>query len=118
MVVKAIGLFLEHLLATEIPNSHKHLIGFQKFPELQPGIGKLDLSCTKVSSRVPDILKRQILQAGYPDYMILIPGAVSRIRGIADGCHRFAAAALIDSGREDELIGVLEDLMPPSLKKD
>jgi len=118
MGVKTIGLFLEHLLAAEIPDPHKYLIGFQKFPDLQPGIGKLDLSCTKVSSRVPDTLKQRILQAGYPDYMLLIPEAVGRIRGIADGCHRFAAAALIDSGREEELIGVLEDLMPPSLKRD
>jgi hypothetical protein len=112
MGVKAIGLFLEHLLAEEIPDPQKYLLGFQQFPDLQPGIGKLDLSCTKVSSRVPEILKGQILQAGYPDYMRLIPEAVGRIRGIADGCHRFAAAALIESGKEEELIGVLEELMP------
>jgi single-stranded-DNA-specific exonuclease len=112
MGVKTIGLFLEHLLAAEIPDPHKYLLGFQHFPDFQPGIGRLDLSCTKVSSRVPEELKRRILQAGYPDYMLLIPEAVGRIRGIADGCHRFAAAALIDSGAETKLIGALEDLIP------
>jgi hypothetical protein len=111
MGVKAIGLYLEHLLELDIPHPQKYLLGFQQFPDSQPGIGKLDLSCTKVSSRIPENLKRRILTAGYPDYMLLIPEAVSRIGGIADGCHRFSAAALIDSGREEALIGVLEDLM-------
>jgi len=112
MGVKAIGLFLEHLLAVEIPDPYRYLLGFQHFPDSQPGIGKLDLSCTKVSSRVPGQLKRRIQQDGSPDYMRLLPEAVERIGGIADGCHRFAAAALIDRGREKELIRALEDLMP------
>jgi hypothetical protein len=112
MGVKTIGLFLEYLLAAGIPDPHKYLLGYQHFPARQPGIGELDLSCTKVSSRVPDTLKRQIQQGDYPDYMLLIPEAVGRIRGIADGCHRFAAAALIDSGAETKLIGALEDLIP------
>jgi len=112
MGVKAIGLFLEHLLAAEIPDPCRYLLGFQHFPDSQPGIGKLDLSCTKVSSRVPEKLKRRIQQTGSPDYMRLLPEAVGRIGGIADGCHRFSAAALIDRGQEKELIRALEDLMP------
>ena len=111
MGVKTIGLFLEHLIAADIPDSDKYLLGFQHFPDLQPGLGKLDLSCTKVSSRIPNKLKQQIQQGGSPDFMFLMPRAVGKIGGIADGCHRFAAAALIDKGREEELIEALEQLM-------
>jgi hypothetical protein len=110
MGVKTIGLFLEHLIAADIPDPDKYLLGFQYFPDFQPGIGHLDLACTKVSSRIPNGLKQKIQQGGYHDFMFLIPEAVKRIGGIADGCHRFAAAALIGKGREEQFIEALEQL--------
>ncbi len=110
MGVKTIGLFLEHLIAADIPDPDKYLLGFQHFPDLQPGIGNLDLSCTKVSSRIPNGLKQKIQQGRSHDFMFLVPEAVKRTGGIADGCHRFAAAALIDKGREEQFIEALEQL--------
>jgi len=110
MGVKAIGLFLEHLIAAGIPDPDKYLLGFQHFPDFQPGIGHLDLACTKVSSRIPNGLKQAIQRGRYHDFMFLVPEAIKRIGGIADGCHRFAAAALIAEGREEQFIGALEQL--------
>jgi hypothetical protein len=40
--------------------------------------------------------------------MTLIPTATAMVGGTADGCHRFAAASLIDRGDEEAFIMFLE----------
>ncbi len=108
MGVKAIGLFLEELIKKEIAGTDKYLIGFQHFPESQPGIGSLGVLLTKVSARVPEMLREKIEGGEWPDFMHLIPGAVNAVGGIADGCHRFSGAALIRRGDEQDFMKTLE----------
>ncbi len=111
MGVKAVGLFLEHLISREIAGSDKYVIGFQHFPQYQPGIGDLGVSLTKVSARMPPTLRKKIETGGipaFPNFMQLIPEAAEAVGGIADGCHRYAAAALIERGYEPAFIEALE----------
>jgi len=114
MGVKAIGLFLEQLLEQGLSAPDRYLIGFQHLPAEMPGLGRLDLALTKISARVPAALRAAIQQGGLPDFMTLIPRAAASVQGAADGCHRFAAAALIDQGREMEFMEALEQALPPA----
>ncbi|MBN2538779.1 MAG: DHH family phosphoesterase [Deltaproteobacteria bacterium] len=111
MGVKAIGLFLEHLITQGLIAKDKYLFGFQHLPAEVPGIGRIDTELTKISSRVyPEL--REAIEAGMrPDFMTLVPGATDLVEGTADGCHRFAAASLIDRGREEDFIGALETVL-------
>jgi hypothetical protein len=111
MGVKAIGLFLEDLGARGLATADRYLIGFQHLPAEMPGLGRLDQALTKISARVPPALKAAIQQGGLPDFMTLIPGAAARVQGSADGCHRFAAAALIAQGREGDFLEALEQVL-------
>jgi len=43
--------------------------------------------------------------------MTLIPQATDCVGGAADGCHRFAAASLIEQGREAAFLRALEDVL-------
>lgn len=100
MGVKAIVLFLEKLSREEIVDTEAYLIGFQRLPDLQPGLGPLGRPLTKVSARVPAALRKAVEAGQAPDLMCLVPPAAGAVDGIADGCHRYSAAALIDRGRE------------------
>ena len=111
MGVKAIGLFLERLIEEKIAEPDKYLIGFQHFPNSVPGIGKLDISLSKVSARVPPGLRKEIEEKNFPDFMKLIPEATGLTGGIADGCHRFSAASLIKRGHEKAFIDALNSLL-------
>jgi len=118
MGVKAIGLFLEHLIAERIASRDKYLIGFQHLPPVMPGIGDLGLALSKVSGRVPPGLEASIRGGRLPDYMKLMPAAAAMAGGTADGCHRFAAAALICRGAEEAFIGFLETALSDFLSAD
>lgn len=111
MGVKAIGLFLEYLMAAGLSAPDRYLIGFQHLPAEMPGIGRLDQALTKISARVHPALRARIQQGGLPDFMTLIPQATVRVQGTADGCHRFAAAALIAQGREGDFLEALETVL-------
>ena len=111
MGVKAIGLFLEVLAEREQVAPDKYLIGFQHLPAEMPGIGVIKGRLTKISARVPRPLRNQIRLGQLPDLMFLIPHATDRVGGAADGCHRFAAASLIEQGREEEFLQALEDVL-------
>jgi single-stranded-DNA-specific exonuclease len=108
MGVKAIGLFLEELVAQGLADETKYVVGFQHFPESVPMVGELGVSLTKVSARVPPQLRRTIERGRFPDLMKLIPEATRELGGIADGCHRFSAASLIERGKEREFVEALE----------
>ena len=111
MGVKAIGLFLEYLIQEGLASSNRYLIGFQHLPVEIPGIGFLKSPLTKISARVHPKLKESIQQKRRADFMTLIPQATALVKGTADGCHRFAAAALIKRGQEEEFIGALEKII-------
>jgi len=108
MGVKAIGLFLDHLIEEAMVDPDKYIIGFQHLPREMPGIGTLDRALTKISARVPPALKTTIQDGRRPDFMTLIPEATARVAGVADGCHRFAAASLIERGQEEAFMVALE----------
>ena len=111
MGVKAIGLFLEHLIREGLATPDKYLMGFQHLPVEMPGIGLLEQSLTKISARVHPDLKESIQQGQLPDFMTLIPQATALVAGTADGCHRFTAASLIRQGQEAEFIQALETIL-------
>jgi hypothetical protein len=113
MGVKAIGLFLEFLAEREQVAPDKYLIGFQHLPAEMPGIGVIAGRLTKVSARVPRLLKERILAGRLPDLMTLVPCASDRVGGAADGCHRLAAASLIEQGREEAFLQALEGVLSP-----
>jgi hypothetical protein len=111
MGVKAIGLFLEYLIDKGLASTDKYLLGFQPLPLEAPGIGRLEPSSTKISARVHPDMKKKIHANQMPDFMTLIPEAAARVEGTADGCHRFAAAALIRRGREAAFIKAIEKVL-------
>ncbi|MCG6919265.1 MAG: hypothetical protein LJE89_17180, partial [Deltaproteobacteria bacterium] len=111
MGVKAIGLFLEALIAEDLVGPDRYVVGFQHFPESVPGVGSIGLSLTKVSARVPPQLREKIEHGLLPDLMKLFPEATVVVDGTADGCHRFSAASLIEQGREEEFITALEQAL-------
>ncbi|MBN2283857.1 MAG: DHH family phosphoesterase [Deltaproteobacteria bacterium] len=111
MGVKAIGLFLEELIAHEIAAKENYLVGFQHLPAEAPGIGGFDTALSKISTRVHPELRRSIEEGKLPDFMSLVPGATALVKGIADGCHRFAAGSLIDRGLEEDFIRALEKVL-------
>ena len=113
MGVKAIGLFLEWLAEQGPAAPDKYLIGFQHLPAEMPGIGVIESHLTKISARVPRPLRDRIMAGRLPDLMTLIPQATERVGGAADGCHRFAAASLIEQGREEAFLQALEDVLAP-----
>jgi len=114
MGVKAIGLFLEFLAEREQVVPDKYVIGFQHLPPEMPGIGVIAGRLTKVSARVPGPLRERILEGRLPDLMTLVPIASDRVGGAADGCHRFAAASLIEQGREEAFLQALEEVLSPT----
>ncbi|MBW1980555.1 MAG: DHH family phosphoesterase [Deltaproteobacteria bacterium] len=111
MGVKAIGLFLERLIAEQLVKPDKYLVGFQHFPESVPGVGEIGLVLTKVSARVPPALKRRIIEGLQPDLMHLLPEATRIVGGTADGCHRFSAASLVERGKEEAFVAALEQAL-------
>ncbi len=111
MGVKAIGLFLEALIHQGLAAQDRYLLGFQHMPDQMPGIGRIPGSLTKVSARVPPQLKAEIDWGRHPDFMTLIPQASALVGGSADGCHRFAAAALIQRGREAAFMQTMEETL-------
>lgn len=116
MGVKAIGLFLEHLIHEGFPAPDKYLIGFQHLPAEMPGIGTLKQALTKISARVAPELKNSIQAGDLPDFMTLIPQATDLVSGTADGCHRFTAASIIRQGQEKEFIESLETVLARARK--
>ncbi|MBN2178252.1 MAG: DHH family phosphoesterase [Deltaproteobacteria bacterium] len=108
MGVKAIGLFLELLIAQGLTEKDKYLFGFQYLPAEIPGIGRLETGLTKISSRLHPELRGAIEAGKRPDFMTLVPDATALVEGTADGCHRFAAGSTIDRGREEDFIRALE----------
>jgi single-stranded-DNA-specific exonuclease len=105
--LKAIGLFCEEIIRNSAAEEEYYVIGFQRFPDENPYLGGFVGGETKVSFRVTPGLKRSIERGEYPDLMQLVPGAVQRVGGFADACHRFAAACTIPGERKEELVALL-----------
>lgn len=107
--LKAIGLFLETLIRGELVGAEDYVVGFQRFPEENPYLGRFAGGETKVSFRVSPGLKQRIERGEKPDLMRLVPGAVVRVGGFAEACHRYSAASTIPEGRKGDLLRLLSE---------
>jgi len=105
--LKAIGLFCEEIVRCGAMEGELYMVGFQSFPGKNPYLGGFVGGETKVSFRVTPPLRRSIERGENPDLMQLVPGALRRVGGFADACHRFVAAGTIPRERTEELVALL-----------
>jgi hypothetical protein len=107
--LKAIGLFCEELFREEVVGEEDYVVGFQRFPEENPYLGRFPGQETKVSFRVTPALRRRIESGEKPDLMRLVPDAVRRVGGFAEACHRYSAASTIPEECKEELVRLLAE---------
>jgi len=112
MGVKMIGEFCMDIRDEDFVDPDKYLVGFQTMPPKVPGLGTFDWSSYKASMRVPSPLeKRIVVDKVMPGLAYLVPAAARQSGGSIDACHDYAAATVIDVGREAELIEAMEKLV-------
>lgn len=107
--LKAIGLFCEALIAGGVVGGDDYVLGFQRFPGENPYLGRFPGQEKKVSFRVTPGLRRRIEAGERSDLMQLVPGAIRRVGGFADACHRYAAAGTIPEHRTGDLVRLLSE---------
>ena len=112
MGVKTIGDFCRYVRNEDFADPDKYVVGFQNMPTEIPGLGVFDWSLVKVSMRVPSPLEKKIVVDHLmPGLAYLVPEAAKKVDGSIDACHDYAAATLIEVGREDELIAAMDKLV-------
>lgn len=112
MGVKMIGEFCMDIRNEEFVDPDKYLVGFQTMPPEVPGLGMFDWASYKASMRVPAPLEQRIVvDKTMPGLAYLVPEAAKAVSGSIDACHDYAAATVIDIGREDALIEAMEKLV-------
>jgi single-stranded DNA-specific DHH superfamily exonuclease len=112
MGVKMIGEFCMDIRNEEFVDPEKYLVGFQTMPPEVPGLGSFNWSSYKASMRVPAPLEKKIVvDKVMPGLAYLVPAAARQVDGSIDACHDYAAATVIDIGREQELIEAMEKLV-------
>ncbi len=109
--VKTVGLVCEDLIAQGRVDPDRYLVGFQRVPNAIPGIGPVPLNQVKVSMRLPSGIAAQVFAGAAAPLTELLPLVARPMGGLVDGCHPHAAAVSIGIGREEELIGLLADLL-------
>jgi single-stranded-DNA-specific exonuclease len=102
--VKSVGLACEKLIFEKRCDSPCYLAGFQKVPNLVPGVGEIDFGESKFSMRVTREMQDKIRSGKFPAIYDLLPKVIDRLGGFVDACHLHAGAATIACGREQELI--------------
>lgn len=112
MGVKMIGEFCMEIRNEEFVDPEKYLVGFQTMPPEVPGLGAFDWASYKASMRVPSPLETRIVEdKTMPGLAYLVPEAAKAAGGSIDACHDYAAATVIDIGKEDILIDAMEALI-------
>ncbi len=102
--LKSIGMLCEEISMAQWVSGEKYIVGFQNFPEEIPLLGKLAPGDTKVSMRVPPPLRREMEERRKPYLTEILPVAAQEAGGLAEGCHRFAAACIIPQKNKMVLI--------------
>ena len=116
MGVKMIGEFCMEIRNEEFVDPQKYLVGFQTMPPEIPGLGIFDWASYKASMRVPSALEKRIVEdKEMPGLAYLVPEAAKAAGGSIDACHDYAAATVIDIGKEEILIDAMEDLICSTL---
>ena len=117
MGVKMIGEFCMEIRDENFVDPDKYLVGFQTMLPEVPGLGNFDWASYKASMRVPSALERQIVvEKTMPGLAYLVPEAAKTVDGSIDACHDYAAATVIDKGREAALIEAMEELIVSKLR--
>lgn len=112
MGVKMIGEFCMEIRDEDFVDPDKYLVGFQTMAPEVPGLGTFDWASYKVSMRLPSPLEKRIVgDKEVPGLAYLVPEAAKQVGGSIDACHDYAAATVIDIGREEELINAMEKLV-------
>lgn len=111
MGVKIVGEFCMDIRDEQFMDPGKYIAGFQDMPTEIPGLGTFKWDLAKVSMRVPTPLGEKIIGGEMPGLDWLLPEAALKVDGTIDACHGYAAAALIPHGREEELIGIMDELL-------
>jgi single-stranded-DNA-specific exonuclease len=109
--LKAIGIFCEEIGRVKWAYGDKYIVGFQDFPGEVPLLGKFEEEDTKVSMRVPPVLRAEIEKGKKPHLAEILPPAAEEAGGFAEGCHRFAAAGIVPRKRKKELIRALNRIL-------
>jgi len=116
--LKSIGILCEEISRAKWAYGDKYIVGFQDFPREIPLLGKFAGGDTKVSMRVPLALREDIEERKKPYLTEILPAAAQEAGGLAEGCHRFAAACIIPQKNKMALIRSLTRIVkdwPPSL---
>jgi hypothetical protein len=111
MGVKMIGAFLDSVRNTDIVDPRRYLAGFQTIPNQVPGIGSFDFDQVKISMRVADPMEEGIRSGEDLGLDILLPEATARVGGFSDACHSLTAATTVSTGREEDLIEEMENIL-------
>lgn len=112
MGVKMIGEFCMEIRNADFVDPDKYLVGFQTMPPEVPGLGEFEWASYKASMRVPSPLEKRIIEdKEMPGLAYLVPEAAKSADGSIDACHDYAAATVIDIGKEDILIDAMETLI-------
>ncbi len=112
MGVKMIGEFCMEIRDEAFVDPDKYLVGFQTMLPEVPGLGTFDWAAYKASMRVPSSLERHIVvEKTMPGLAYLVSEAAKAANGSIDACHDYAAATVIDIGKEEILIEAMEELI-------
>jgi single-stranded-DNA-specific exonuclease len=109
--LKSIGIFCEEIGRAKWAHGGKYIVGFQDFPGEVPLLGKFEGEDTKVSMRVPPVLREVIEKGEKPHLAEILPRAAQEAGGFAEGCHRFAAACIIPQKNKMILIRSLTKIV-------
>lgn len=109
--LKSIGIFCEEISRAQWAHRDKYIVGFQDFPGEVPLLGKFEGEDTKVSMRVPPVLREVIEKGEKPHLAEILPRAAQEAGGFAEGCHRFAAACIIPQKNKMILIRSLTKIV-------
>ncbi len=102
--LKSIGILCEEISRAKWAYGDKYIVGFQDFPREIPLLGKFAKEDTKVSMRIPLALREDIEKRKKPYLTEILPAAAQEAGGLAEGCHRFAAACIIPQKNKMALI--------------
>jgi single-stranded-DNA-specific exonuclease len=109
--LKSIGIFCEEISRAEWAYRDKYIVGFQDFPREIPLLGIFTGGDTKVSMRVPQVLHEDIEKGKKPHLAEILPRAAQEVGGVAEGCHRFAAACIVPQKNKMVLIRSLDRIV-------
>jgi single-stranded-DNA-specific exonuclease len=111
MGVKMIGAFCDAIKGTDLVDPDKYIAGFQIIPDEIPGFGPIPLHQAKISMRVSPSMEDEIRAGRALGLHTFLPEATQRLGGFSDACHSLTAATTIATGKEEQLIAEMEELL-------